>query len=159
VSLSTQQSDQVYVQAFLPNLRFTEWAKKYGGMFSLKLGPGNVVVLTDRRIIKQLLDKKASTSSNRPVSLVTQNLITEGDHMLLMDNTPRWRLMRKLIHQDLTESLCDREHSKLHQAESVQLLYDMLHNPDDWVFHLKRFSNSIIMSIGKCHSKANASPG
>ncbi|KIW98747.1 uncharacterized protein Z519_00410 [Cladophialophora bantiana CBS 173.52] len=111
------------------------------------MGPGTVVVLTDRRIIKQLLDKKASTSSNRPVSLVTQNLITEGDHMLMMDNTPRWRLMRKLIHQDLTESLCDREHSKLHQAESVQLLYDMLHNPDDWVFHLKRYSNSIIMCI------------
>lgn len=114
------------------------------------MGPGTVVVLTDRRIIKQLMDKKAATSSNRPVSMVTQDLITEGDHMLMMDNTPRWRLMRKLIHQDLTEGLCDREHSKIHQAESVQLLHDVLQAPDEWTQHLKRFSNSIIMSIGKC---------
>lgn len=118
-------------------------------MFSLKLGPGTVVVLTDRRLIKQLLDKKASTSSNRPVSLVAQQLITEGDHILMMDNTPRWRLMRKLIHQDLTESLCDRVHSNLQQAESVQLLSDILENSEQWPTHLKRFSNSIIMSIGK----------
>jgi hypothetical protein len=77
--------------------------------------------------------------------------------MLLMDNTPRWRLMRKLIHQDLTESVCDKEHSKLHEAESVQLLHDMLQSPDDWVLHLKRFSNSIIMSIGKCRSEVEQS--
>ncbi|KAK6383733.1 hypothetical protein LTS17_003025 [Exophiala oligosperma] len=129
-----------------PNLP-NEWAKQYGGMYSLKLGPGTAVVLTDRRIIKQIMDKKASASSNRPVSLVSQHLITEGDHMLMMDNTPRWRMMRRLIHQDLTEALCDREHSKIHQAESVQLLYDVLQSPDEWMQHLKRFSNSIIMSI------------
>ena len=119
-------------------------------MYSLKLGPGTVIVLTDRRIIKQLMDKNASVSSNRPVSLISQDLITKGDHMLMMDNTPRWRTMRRLIHQDLTESVCDREHSKIHQAESVQLLYDVLQSPDTWVQHLKRFSNSIIMTIGEC---------
>ncbi|KAK5727913.1 hypothetical protein LTR17_012336 [Elasticomyces elasticus] len=116
-------------------------------MYSLKLGPKTVVVLTDRRIVKQLLDKKASSSSNRPVSLVTQQLITEGDHMLLMDNTPRWRVMRKVIHQDLTESVCDTRHERLQQAETIQMLYDLQQKPEEWVSHLKRFSNSIIMSI------------
>jgi cytochrome P450 family 619 len=119
-------------------------------MFSLKFGPGTIVVLTDRRLVKQILEKKAATSSNRPVSLVAQELITEGDHMLMMDNTPRWRLMRKLIHQDLTESICDKEHVKIHQAESVQLLNDLLHEPKAWSLHLKRFSNSITMSISRC---------
>lgn len=117
-------------------------------MFTLKLGPSNVVVLTDRRIIKQVLDKRSAISSNRPVNMVAQQLITEGDHMLWMDNTPAWRLFRKLIHQDLTESLCNRQHVKLQQAESVQLLHDMLVDTDNWANHLKRFSNSIIMSIG-----------
>lgn len=68
--------------------------------------------------------------------------------MLWMDNTPAWRLFRKLIHQDLTESLCNRQHVKLQQAESVQLLHDMLVDTDNWANHLKRFSNSIIMSLG-----------
>lgn len=118
-------------------------------MFSLKIGSGNAVVLTDRRIIKQLLEKRSSISSNRPVSMVAQQLITEGDHMLWMDNTPTWRTFRKLLHQDLTETLCNKEHVKLQQAEAVQMLHDMMNDADQWVDHLKRFSNSIIMSIGK----------
>jgi cytochrome P450 len=118
-------------------------------MYTLKLGPGTVVVLTDRRIIKQVLDKRSSISSERPTSLVAQQIITEGDHLLWMNNTPAWRLMRKLIHQDLTETLCNREHAKIQQAETVQMLHDMLQAPDQWANHLKRFSNSVILSIGK----------
>jgi cytochrome P450 family 619 len=115
--------------------------------------------LTDRRLVKQILEKKAATSSNRPVSLVAQELITEGDHMLMMDNTPRWRLMRKLIYQDLTESICDREHVKLHQAESVQMLNDLMQSPESWALHLKRFSNSITMSISKFGPQRSVSTG
>lgn len=117
-------------------------------MYTLKLGTGTAVVLTDRRVIKQLLDKKASTSSNRPENKVGQ-MIGEGDHMLLMDNTPTWRLFRKQIHQSLTESLCDKSHSKIQHAETVQMLHDMIEHPESWINHLKRFSNSVVMSIGK----------
>jgi len=117
-------------------------------MYSLKLGPGNVVVLTDRRIIKQVLEKRSAISSNRPVNMVSQQLVTEGDHMLWMDNTPTWRLFRKLLHQDLTESLCNSQHVKLQHAEAVQMLHDMIQDPEHWTNHLKRFSNSIIMSLG-----------
>lgn len=153
---SSEYQSSIYKDLSEVCARFTDWAKQYGGLYTLKLGPGTVAVLTDRRIIKQLMDKRSAVSSNRPTSLVAQQLITEGDHMLWMDNTPAWRLMRKLIHQDLTESLCNREHSKIQQAEVTQMLFDMMQSPDEWSNHLKRFSNSVIMSIGKpdhhhCH--------
>ena len=64
-------------------LPFTEWAKQYGGIFSLKLGPATAVVLTDRRLVKQLLDKRSGIYSNRPHSYVSHNLITGGDHVLI----------------------------------------------------------------------------
>ncbi|EXJ74267.1 uncharacterized protein A1O5_02563 [Cladophialophora psammophila CBS 110553] len=127
-------------------LQFTEWAKKYGGLYTIKLGPGTVAVLTDRRIIKQLLEKKSATSSNRPPNEVGR-IIGEGDHVLLMNNTPTWRVMRKVIHQDFTEALCDKEHTKIQQSEMVQLLHDMLETPEDWGNHLKRTTNSIVMSV------------
>lgn len=63
--------------------KFTEWAKQYGGIFSLKLGPGTAIVLTDRNLVKQLVDKKGSIYSNRPHSYVSHNLITGGDHILV----------------------------------------------------------------------------
>jgi cytochrome P450 family 619 len=108
-----------------------------------------VAVLTDRRIIKQLMDKRSAVSSDRPVNMVGQQLITEGDHVLLMSNSPTWRMMRKLIHQSLTESLCNSKHTKIQQAEVTQMLHDMMQEPTQWPEHFKRFSNSVIMSIGK----------
>jgi cytochrome P450 len=135
--------------AWLMIERFTEWARQYGGLYTLKLGPGTVAVLTDRRIIKQLMDKRSAVSSDRPLNLVGQQLITEGDHVLLMSNSPTWRMMRKLIHQSLTESLCNNKHTKIQQAEATQMLHDMMQEPNQWPEHFKRFSNSVIMSIGK----------
>lgn len=59
------------------------WAKKYGGIYSLKLGTGTAVVLTSRRLVKELVEKKSAIYSNRPESYVA-NLISGGDHILLV---------------------------------------------------------------------------
>jgi cytochrome P450 len=129
-------------------VRFTEWAKIYGGIFSLKLGPGTAIVLTDRRIVRELLDKQSSISSYRPVSYLSQKLITSGDHILVMDYGQKWRSMRKLIHQEFTESLCEKRYIKIVNAEGAQMLRDMVADPENFMQHPRRFSNSIVMSIG-----------
>jgi cytochrome P450 len=131
--------------------RFTEWAKQYGGIFSLKLGHGTAIVLTDRRLVRELLDKRSSIYSDRATSFLAQKLITGGDHLLTMNYGPDWRKLRKLLHQDLTESLCDKHHIKLVNAEAVQMLRDFVNNPSDHMLHPKRYSNSIVMSL--CKSK------
>jgi hypothetical protein len=48
-------------------------------------------VLTDRRLIKQLIDKKSSICSNRPTSYVGIGLVTGGDHLLNIDYGNTWR--------------------------------------------------------------------
>ena len=127
--------------------RFTEWAKQYGGMFSLKLGIGTAVVLTDRRLIKQLLDKKSNISSDRPPSFVSHDLITGGDHLLVMQYGNTWRSFRKLIHQYFMESMVEKEHIVLQNAEAVQMIHDYMLYPEEHMRHPKRYSNSIIMSL------------
>lgn len=127
--------------------RFTEWARTYGGMYSLKLGPGTMIVLTDKRLIKQLIDKKSSIYSNRPPSYVGNGLITGGDHLLVMDYGPVWRAFRKTIHQHFMERVVVNEHTKLVNAEAVQMCRDFLLQPGMHMSHPKRFSNSIVMSL------------
>ena len=75
-------------------LTFTKWAKQYGGIFSLKLGSGTAVVLTDRRLVKQLIDKRSGIYSNRPHSYVSHNLITGGDHILIAHDGKVWQYYR-----------------------------------------------------------------
>ena len=129
--------------------RLTEWAKEYGGIYSLKLGTSTAIVLTDRRLVKQLIDKKSSIYSGRPISYVGHTLITGGDHLLIMDYGDLWRSFRKLIHQYFMEGRVEKEHTILVNAEAIQMARDFCIAPEKHMLHPKRFSNSIIMSLGK----------
>ena len=124
--------------------RITEWARKYGGLYSLKLGSGTAIIITDRQLVKQLVDRKAIYNT-RPVSHVSK-LITGNDHVLTMEYGELWRQYRKLIHQFFMESMVETRHTALVHAEGVQMTRDFLLEPDKYTFHLKRYSNSIIMS-------------
>jgi len=135
----------------------TKWAKEFGGVFSLKRFSGTIIVLSDWGYVKSLLDKRSSKYSHRPKSLVS-DMITGGHHILMMEYDDSWRAVRKLIHQTLMESRCDKEHFKLQEAEANQMLYDFMTNPGENMLHPKRYSNSITMSIGECDSSTTARP-
>jgi len=127
--------------------KFTEWARVYGGIFRLKLGPAWAVVITDRRLVKEMLDNKSSVYSHRPPSYISHDLITKGDHLLVMKYGPTWRSFRRVMHQFFMESMCDRQHIELVEAEQVQMMRDFLVAPERYMVHTKRTSNSIIMSL------------
>jgi cytochrome P450 len=102
--------------------------------------------LTDRRLIKELLDKRSSKYSDRPANTV-EHLITQGDHVLALPYGNSWREFRKLMHQFFNESLVEREYVNIQNAEAVQMLRDFCICPEEHMLHPKRFSNSIAMSI------------
>lgn len=126
--------------------QFTEWAKQYGGIYTLKLGTGTAAVITDRRLVKELVDKRSSKYSERPKSYVAK-LISGGDHILLMDYGPQWRDTRKLLHGTFTEKVVEEQHLKVQEGEARQMIRDYLNEPAQHMLHPKRYSNSITMSI------------
>ena len=128
------------------HFQFTAWAKQYGGIYTLKLGTGTAAVVTDPRIVKELLDKKSLKTSDRPSSYVA-NLISSGDHILLMKYGSQWRDTRKLLHGSFTEKLVEASHIHVQEAEARQLVRDYMLTPEDHMWHPKRYSNSITMSL------------
>ena len=72
--------------------RFTEWARRYGDIYSLKLGPGTVIVLTGMEAVEELMQKRSATTVDRPPSHIAET-ITGGLNMALaryckLDNFP-----------------------------------------------------------------------
>lgn len=59
-----------------------------------------------------------------------------------------WRRGRRLYHQQLNEVMCEKQHVALQNAEANQMLRDFCFHPEGVMDHPKRYSNSIIMSIG-----------
>lgn len=102
--------------------QFTKWAKEYGPIYSLKAGSQTMVVLTGPKEVKELLDRRSATSSDRPDLHVANEIITNGRHLLAMPYTDRWRLVRKIIHQHLTIKMCEEHHQKVQSAESAHMV-------------------------------------
>lgn len=127
--------------------RFTEWARKYGEIYSVKLGPGTGIVITSPQLVKQLVDKKSNIYSNRPPSYIGNKIISDDDHMLLFQYDEKWRKARKIFHQYFMESIVTKQHLPLVNAEAVQMLRDFGVQPENFMRHPQRFSNSIIVSL------------
>jgi cytochrome P450 len=98
--------------------RFREWAKEYGPIFSLKLGPSNIIVLCDRRAIHKLLVEKGAIYSDRPDTYVG-HLLTKGDHLAISQMDPVWREKRKVIAHNFSPKPLDEKHFRVQEAEYV----------------------------------------
>lgn len=107
------------------------------------------MVISSPALVKDLMDRRSNIYSGRPLSYVSNKLITRGDHILIRTNDDKWRLQRKLVHQFFNETRCEKEYLTLQHAEAVQMLRDTCLAPEQFMYHPKRFSNSIIMSLGK----------
>ncbi|KAI1824884.1 cytochrome P450 2D18 [Xylaria intraflava] len=129
------------------HLKYTKWAQTYGSIFSLKIGNWPMIVLNTALDAGRVMDKRSLHYSDRPASHVIGDLVFEGNHPMFMDANERWKLRRKLYHQILQESVCNKQHIPLLEAESAQLLRDIALEPNDLMLHPGRFSNSIMMSM------------
>ncbi|GFN20990.1 hypothetical protein AtubIFM56815_011436 [Aspergillus tubingensis] len=129
------------------HLKFTEWTRTYGGLYGFHIGPATAAVVTNRALVKELFDKRSALYSSRPTSHVGQNIITGGDHLLVMDYSDNWRLFRKTINQHFSASMCEKTHVRLLEAEHTQMMRDFLLHPEKHMLHTKRTTNSIIMSL------------
>lgn len=121
------------------------------------MGSGTMIVLTSPRLVKELVDRKSSIYSHRPASYVGYNLISNGDHLLLMQYSNQWRTCRKLVHQFFMERAVVEDHVAVVDAEAVQMVRDFIVEPEGHMSHPKRFSNSITMSLGKLDGTARLS--
>jgi len=125
--------------------KFTEWAKKYGEIYSLKIGPGTAIVISGMDAIKELMDRRSAATVDRPANHMAY-LIAGGMNMVLARYTEDWRSLRRTAHAILTPQAC-AEHVYIQRAEAAQLLYDILHTPESFYTHVRRNSCSIIMSV------------
>ncbi|KII84423.1 hypothetical protein PLICRDRAFT_671374 [Plicaturopsis crispa FD-325 SS-3] len=127
------------------HLRLSEWAKVYGDIYSLKLGPGTAIIVSSAAAVKNLLDKHSGTTSDRPASHMADD-IADGLNMVMTRYSDTWRALRKTAHAILTPQQTAK-HLPIQKAEAIQLSYDILKDPKGFFNHIKRYSNSVIVSV------------
>ncbi|KAH8659246.1 cytochrome P450 [Tricladium varicosporioides] len=123
-----------------------EMTKKYGEMYTCKFGVTNWVFLNSTRVVNDLMEKRSAIYSSRQNLPMASGIMSGGCRILLMPYSDRWRAIRKVMHTILNtqnKSLF----APFQDLESRHLLYDYLHNPDQWYVANQRYANSVIMSV------------
>ncbi|PVH98954.1 cytochrome P450 [Periconia macrospinosa] len=128
-------------------LQFTKWGQQYGEIVGLHFGPQKVVILNSWRAVKELFDQRGAIYSSRPYIPLVEYVVPGNSHLAFMKYDKTWRRSRSLI----TSFLKDDELVKLlpiQDAESTQLLWEVLNKPEKYYDHVMRqFCGVILASV------------
>ncbi|KAK7023184.1 cytochrome P450 [Favolaschia claudopus] len=86
------------------------------------------------------MDKRSGSTADRPPMHVA-DVIAGGLNM-----AESWRTLRKTAHTILTPQ-GSMKHLPIQRAEASQLLHDILCRPEAFYTHIRRFANSVILSV------------
>ncbi|KAI0088621.1 cytochrome P450 [Irpex rosettiformis] len=131
---------------FFAHFQFSEWARQYGEIFSLKVGSANVIVISSAKAFREIIDKNSGTTADRPPNHFADTVTSGGLNIFLARYGEKWRSLRRGVHEILTPQ-ASMNQRPLQDAESAQLMYDILRSPDDHFNAVRRFSSSLILSI------------
>lgn len=72
------------------HIKFTEWARIYGDIFSLKLVNGTVTVLNSLEAVWNVLEHQNNVTSNRPPSTIAR-MVADDLHFGTINADTRWK--------------------------------------------------------------------
>ncbi|KAJ7610299.1 cytochrome P450 [Mycena polygramma] len=125
--------------------QFARWASEYGDIYSLKMGSGTVIVLQSAQAVLEVKDRQSGATADRPPSHFL-DIIHQGNNLTFSHYGDTWRVMRKAAHSILTAK-ASIAHQPIQDAESTQLMYELLTAPKDFYDSIRRFSSSVILAV------------
>ena len=119
-----------------PELKYLKWQKKYGDVFSIRLGSWNTVIVNGYEAVKDAADRKDDVFSGRP-EFATQIAIKEAydglDPLSFCNFSPKYLQLRKRTTMAIRKYMnkCDYSPNELFQEEADKLTEKILKYPCD----------------------------
>ena len=109
----------------------------HGPISSVTVMGMTLVIIHDKSIASQLLERNSGKTSGRPTMVMANQLCGYEAIVLCQSYTPTFRRYRKLLHRELgTISSAAQFQSIQEEAVNRQLVRALKH-PEQWNFHLK----------------------
>ncbi|KAF5355232.1 hypothetical protein D9758_005994 [Tetrapyrgos nigripes] len=126
-------------------LKFTQWAREYGGIFSLMMFDNPFIVISDPRYVKELIERKGGSVADRPASHLIDT-VTEGKYLTFARYSNDWRTARTMLQKALSKEAVI-QYVPIMQAEATQLLYNMMTKPENFFADTTRFGYSVSSTV------------
>ncbi|KAG2007166.1 cytochrome P450 [Coprinopsis cinerea AmutBmut pab1-1] len=128
-------------------LTFAEWGRKWGDMTSISIFGQEIIILNSIKLAVDILEKKGSIYSDRPVMEMGGELVGWKNTLVLIPYGDRFRSFRKMFHQVIgTHASMSNFHS-VEEEETRKFLKALLKDPSNFVQHVRSTAGAIILRI------------
>ncbi|KAI0155792.1 cytochrome P450 [Pestalotiopsis sp. NC0098] len=133
-------------------IKFKEWADKYSGskgFYMTDMLGAKFLVVSEERVIEDLLVKKAKHNSDRPViRSLFDSKSSHGsmEYLPLMGRNQYWARQRKLQHSYLTEA-SNAQYYGVMNHEAKRWLARLIENPDNFQHSLEDMASKVMVTL------------
>ncbi|KAG1874761.1 cytochrome P450 [Suillus subalutaceus] len=133
--------------AVKPWVTFTEWGKKYGDISHVEVLGQHIMVLNSVKTAVEMLDKKSSVYSDRPVLPMGGELVGWKNTLVLLPYGDRLREYRKNFHRVIGSRASMDIYQPIEEIETHRFLKRVLAKPDQLQSHVRHTAGAIILRI------------
>ncbi|KAG1747303.1 cytochrome P450 [Suillus lakei] len=130
-----------------PWLTFAEWGKKYGDISHVKVLGQHIMVLNSAKTAMEMLDKKGTVYSDRPVLPMGGELCSWKHSLPLLPYGDRFRRYCKNFHRVLGSRAALEVYYPMEEIETRRFLKRVLTKPDQLQEHLQHTAGAIVLRI------------
>ncbi|KAJ6624514.1 cytochrome P450 [Mycena sp. CBHHK59/15] len=129
-------------------LTYGKWADTWGDITSVSVFSQPLIVLNSFKLATELLDKKSSIYSDRPVFQMSGELVGWKKGMaLLYYGTPHFRRSRKYFHQLFGSPVNMARFHPIEADENRKFLQRLLESPKNFLSHIRQTASAVVMRI------------
>ncbi|KAJ7251444.1 cytochrome P450 [Mycena rebaudengoi] len=127
---------------------YAKWSKELGSdIIHLSVAGKSIIILSSVDVVFDLLDQRSAIYSDRPRSIMMNELMGGEFSFVIMRYGDTWREHRRLFHS-VFHLIASRRFRPQQVNASHALLRRLLENPDDEIMnHIKHMTGALIMSI------------
>ncbi|KAG2366933.1 cytochrome P450 [Suillus spraguei] len=130
-----------------PWLTFAEWGKKYGAISHIEVLGQHFIVLNSVKSAVDMLDKKSTMYSDRPVLPMASELVGWKPTLALLPYGDSFRQQRKNIHQIMGNRAALHVYHPIEEIEIRRFLKRVFLNPEQLQAHVRHTAGAIILRI------------
>lgn len=119
---------------------YLHWLKhkdKYGPLSSVTVLGQTMIIIHDRQVAYDLMEKNSLKTSGRPISPFASEYCGYGSYLPILQYGEQFRNYRKMIHHLLGTKVHAAQFNHINDVESRRLLLRILDDPDNLRNHIK----------------------
>jgi cytochrome P450 len=126
---------------------FAKWGEKWGDLVSINVFGKTMIIVSSPQVAIEMLDKKSSIYSDRPILPMGGELVGWKDFLVLLPYGERHRTSRKYFQHLLGSQQNLRPFLPIIEKVTHDLLRNLLAKPEGFSAHVRDHSGTIILKM------------